>query len=69
MTRKLYKQWLSSAYQYYVGEGFTTMSDDEWDHHAKKFATQADKYDELRGQNYDGGSLFWLTDYPDWAKE
>lgn len=44
------------------------MTDAEWDHHAKKFAAQADKYEELKGTGYEGGSLFWLKQYPDWAK-
>lgn len=66
----LYYRWLHSAYQYYWESGDGLMNDFEWDHHAKTFAKHSELFDELRGQEYTGGSLFWLKKdlYPDWAK-
>jgi hypothetical protein len=65
-----YKNWLRNAYEYYWGEGYTTMTDHEWDALARQFAERSEEFDELRGRDYDGGSLFWMKrgDYPEWAK-
>ena len=67
---KQYRRWLSNAFEYYLGDGFVDMSDAEWDVLAHEFAKNSEEYDELRGRNYEGGSLFWLKreEYPDWAR-
>lgn len=62
-----YKEWLQAAYDYYWGHG-SDVPDGVWDFYARQWAAEADKYDELRGKGYEGGSLFWLKkhEYPDW---
>lgn len=63
-----YARWLRAAYSYYHGDGSAAMSDAEWDRLAQEFALRKDEFYELRGTDWDGGSLFWLK-FPDWAKK
>ena len=65
-----YERWLKNAYEYYIGLGGTNMSDYEWDLIAREIGKNPEIYDELRGKDYNGQSLFWMkaADYPEWAK-
>jgi hypothetical protein len=67
---KKYRLWLFSAYHYYWGDGSSLMSDHEWDTLARQIVPYREHLSELRGHNYQGGSLFWLpaSSYPFWAK-
>lgn len=72
ITDKIYRRWLKSAYEYYLGEGFEeTMGDHEWDYIAREIAKNPEQYPELAGKNYKGGSLFFLRakDYPNWVTD